>query len=282
CAAILNIEEDHLDYYRDIEQIVEAFGAFGSLLPEDGRLIVNADDAEAVRAGSASGAVVETCGVSEGADWGVRRVRLDGGCFAFEIWRDGEVVVQTRLGIAGRHNVMNAAAAAAVAWHCGVGPEVIGRGLADFGGVRRRLTLWGRVGGVTVVDDYAHHPTEIRATLEAARQRFEPRRVWVIFQPHQHSRTRFLLADFASSFELADVVVVPDIYFVRDSQQERARICAQDLVERLQAGGKDARYVADFGEIVDAVRAEACCGDLILTMGAGDIWKVASELVRRA
>jgi UDP-N-acetylmuramate--alanine ligase len=134
---------------------------------------------------------------------------------------------------------------------------------------------------VRVVDDYAHHPTEIRATLAAARERFAPRRLWCIFQPHQHSRTRFLLEDFASSFDLADHVVVPDIYFVRDTERDREAVSAADLVCRIRDRGGRAEYIADFDAIVETLARQVSAGDLVMTMGAGNIWKLADALVRR-
>src|SRR5262249_59359111 len=144
-----------------------------------------------------------------------------------------------------------------------------------------RLTDCGSVCGIDVYDDYGHHPTEIQVTLRAVREHHPGRRLWVIFQPHQHSRTRFLLNDFARSFGAADHLIVPDIYFVRDSAAERDAICSSDLVERVRANGGDSIYLPDFESIVSHVRSHARSGDLIITMGAGDIWKVADELVRR-
>jgi UDP-N-acetylmuramate--alanine ligase len=137
------------------------------------------------------------------------------------------------------------------------------------------------VGGVQVVDDYAHHPTEIRVTLDAARERFQPRRLWCIFQPHQHSRTRFLLEDFARSFAAADFVVVPDIYFVRDTQRDREAVSAADLVERIRQRGATALYIPDFLGILDHLEREVRPGDLVMTMGAGNIGKVAHDYLAR-
>jgi UDP-N-acetylmuramate--alanine ligase len=122
------------------------------------------------------------------------------------------------------------------------------------------------------VDDYGHHPTEIRATLKAIRERYQPRRLFCVFQPHQHSRTRFLLDDFATSFAEADETIVPDIYFVRDSEAERQRVSAADLVRRVSDNGQRARHLPDFGAIVEYLKQEARDGDLIVTMGAGNVW----------
>ena len=186
-----------------------------------------------------------------------------------------------RLGLPGRHNVCNALAVAASAHSCGVPWEAIRSGLSEFRGVHRRLELRGDVSGIRILDDYAHHPTEIRATLHAAQERYAPRRLWCVFQPHQHSRTRFLLADFARSFAEADEVVVPDIYFVRDTQRDRELVCAADLVAQIADNGGHARYLADFDAIVALLARDLRPGDVVLTMGAGNIWKVADELVQR-
>jgi len=278
-AVILNIEEDHLDYYSGLDQIVEAFADFADTCSPNGLVVAHGDDPTVRQALEGKSCTVETFGLGKNVVWQAVNVRDRQGYYAFDLLRHGGKVLSTQLGIPGRHNVLNASAAAAVAWQCGVGPEAIADGLSRFGGVSRRLSLRGQGRGIVVADDYAHHPTEIRATLEAARQAYRPARLWAIFQPHQHSRTRFLLEQFASSFSGADIVIVPDIYFVRDSEQERATICAADLVARLCRHGREARYCESFDAIVAFVKHESREGDLILTMGAGDIWKVADELV---
>ncbi|GMU80543.1 MAG: UDP-N-acetylmuramate--L-alanine ligase [Planctomycetota bacterium] len=280
-AAILNIEEDHLDYYKDIHEIVGAFSDFVRLAPADGLVVVNGEDAHCRKVAEASHAAVETFGLSEGVNWRATDLALQDGRYEFTVQRDGETIGTAALGLSGRHNVMNALAVIALASRCGVKWADIRKGLATFHGARRRLERRGDAGGVIVCDDYAHHPTEIRATLRAARERYEPRRLWCIFQPHQHSRTRFLLEDFARSFEHADRVVVPQIYFVRDSEREKDLVCSEDLVERIRAGGVEASYMPGFDVIVERIVNEAEDGDLVVTMGAGDIWKVADELVRR-
>jgi UDP-N-acetylmuramate--alanine ligase len=141
------------------------------------------------------------------------------------------------------------------------------------------MTHRGRYTGATVVDDYGHHPTEIRATLAALRQRFEPKRLVCVFQPHQHSRTRFLLEDFAASFAAADLTVVPDIYFVRDSESERHSVSSADLVERINRNGQRALHLPDFAQILEHLRRETRDGDLVVTMGAGNVWEIGRDLV---
>jgi len=152
--------------------------------------------------------------------------------------------------------------------------------LPGFTGIERRLMLKGRFGQITVLDDYAHHPTEIRASLAAIRQRYPSKQIWCIFQPHQYSRTRFLLDDFAESFKLADVTIVPEIYFVRDSESTRKEVNAQILVDRMQANGTQALFIKSFEAICDYLKNNVGPGELVVTMGAGDIWKVADEYLQ--
>jgi len=177
--------------------------------------------------------------------------------------------------------VANALAVAALARHAGLSDQQICTGLEGFTGVARRMTLKGRVNGIAILDDYAHHPTEIKTTLEAIRARYEPRKLWCVFQPHQHSRTRFLLQEFASSFGAADIILLPDIYFVRDSEALRREVNAAMLAERIVAEGGEARYLGDFDNIADQLCQDVQAEDVIVTMGAGDVWKLADELVYR-
>ena len=280
-AAILNIEEDHLDYYEDLAGICDAFGAFARGITDDGLLITNADNANcAALAGTLPGRVC-TFAVNADADWQPRHVRWEAGCARFEAMHAGTRLGTVELGLPGQHNLENALAVAALATECGVPWDSIATGLASFRGASRRLQLRGEKRGIQVVDDYAHHPTELRVTLDAARKYYQPRRLWCVFQPHQHSRTRFLLADFADSFAAADHVIVPDIYFVRDTERDRAAVNAADLVDEIKKRGGDATYVPDFSEIATRIAADARTGDLVITMGAGPIWRVADELLRR-
>ncbi len=281
CGAILNVEEDHLDYYKNISAIEEAFGDFAARVPDSGLLVVNGRDERCVRVAEQATARVETFGDSPDCTWQYSDLYATNGHYSFNMWREGQKLGRATLGPAGLHNVWNALAACAVAAHCGVEWDDIRAGLAEFCGVGRRMTLRGEVGGLQVVDDYGHHPTEIRVTLDAIRERYRPRRLWCVFQPHQYSRTRRMLSDFAGSFELADRVVVPDIYFVRDTENDRQSVCANDLVERICDQGGDAVYISGFDEIASFVASEASAGDVVVTMGAGDIGKLADVLLER-
>jgi UDP-N-acetylmuramate--alanine ligase len=280
-AAILNIEEDHLDCYKDLDAIRAAFAAFAGGVAADGLVVLNGEDERCQAIAGGIAAEVQTFGSAEGRTWRATGITLADGYYSFNVEHAGTTLGRVRPLLAGRHNVDNALAVIALAHHCGVAWADLQAGLCEFNGAHRRLELRGAAAGRQVLDDYAHHPTEIRATLRAARERFNPRRLWCVFQPHQHSRTRFLLADFAGSFAHADRVVVPDIYFVRDSQRERELVCAEDLVKEIRLRGGNATYAGDFGSIVELLACETEPGDVILTMGAGNIWKVADELVQR-
>jgi UDP-N-acetylmuramate--alanine ligase len=281
-AALLNIEEDHLDCYPNLAAIVESFAAFCSLVPADGLIVANGEDRSVAAATSSVQAGVERFGFDSEADWWADKIAVERGRFSFDLYYRQSLLARVNLRLAGRHHVANALAASALAWHSGVSPEALADALGTFEGTHRRMTVHGEFNGVTVVDDYAHHPTAVQVTLKAIRQAFEPRRLWVVFQPHQHSRTRMLLNDFARSFGQADTVIVPDIYFVRDSELERSLIGSRDLVERIRANGGEAVYVPELTAAAEYVRQAACPGDVVVTMGAGDVWKVADELVQRS
>jgi UDP-N-acetylmuramate--alanine ligase len=211
-------------------------------------------------------------------EWATRIVGIADGCYHGEVMWQGQVVGELQLSVAGRHNLINATLATAACAACGLAPGDAIAALNRFTGVDRRMSLVGRHNGATIVDDYGHHPTEIRATLKALRERFAPRRLFCVFQPHQHSRTRFLLDEFAGSFELADETIVPEIYSVRDSEAERQRISSADLVDRLKSRGRTARHLSEFSRIVDYLDKAAGPGDLIVTMGAGNVWEIGRQL----
>jgi len=201
------------------------------------------------------------------------------GCPTGAVCRDGKPVATLKLSVSGEHNLSNATMAVAACAACGVDPAKAAEAVGRFTGVDRRMTVMGHFKGATVVDDYGHHPTEIRATLAALRERYEPKRLVCVFQPHQHSRTRFLLDDFASSFAAADETIVPDIYFVRDSETERTLVSSADLVEKINKNGHSALHLPEFAQILEHLRDNAGEGDLVVTMGAGNVWEIGRDLV---
>jgi UDP-N-acetylmuramate--alanine ligase len=277
-ACILNIEQDHLDYYRDEEEIVEAFADFALGTKPDGVIIANGQDANVAKIIADARfelPACETFGLDENCNFYARNITVKDGFPAFEVCRDGRFLGTARISVPGRHNVMNALAVVAMASHVGLEPQKALQLLPDFTGMDRRLMLKGQFGQITVLDDYAHHPTEIRASLAAIRQRYQPKRIWCVFQPHQYSRTRFLLDDFAESFKLADITIVPEIYFVRDSESAKREINAQILVEKMRSCGSQALFIESFEAICDYLKSNVNSGELVVTMGAGDIWKVA-------
>ncbi len=280
-AAILNIEADHLDCYSGIDQIVEAFGNFAGLLPSDGMIVVPHGDPLSAAAVNATGARVETFGFAQGATWRATNYIVDRGRYTFDVLFEDTPLLRTSLSIAGRHNVTNALAAAAFAWNAGVTRDQIADGLASFQGVQRRMSLRGSARGITVVDDYAHHPTEVRVTLQALRDRYAPRRLWVVFQPHQHSRTRIFMDDFARSFTDADEVIIPQIYRSRDNDSDVDEDRAAMLANRIEQNSRKVRYIPGLDTIASVIESEAADGDLVITMGAGDVWRLADDVVER-
>jgi len=277
-ALITNVEPDHLDYYKDIDEIVGSFRDFAGRVPEDGIIIANGKDRHVMQALSGLSTPVELAAVGQEFIWSTRVLGIDNGCYRGEVSYRSRPVGTLHLAIAGEHNLMNATMAAAACSACGIDAGEAIETLCRFAGVDRRMTVMGRYHGATVVDDYGHHPTEIRTTLKALRERFDPVRLICVFQPHQHSRTRSLLEDFAASFVLADETIVPDIYFVRDSEAERQRVTSADLVDRVKANGQKAVHLASFAQIVEYLKTNAREDDLIVTMGAGNIWEIGRDL----
>lgn len=280
-ATILNIEEDHLDCYRDIGSITESFRAYASRIEEEGTLVVNGEDRNVAEALSDIDKRIETFGMTDECFWRGVILNPDRGHVNMEIIRDNEAFGSLRVPLPGLHNAYNTLAAIALLSNVGLESDAIIRHIEKFEGTRRRIELKGEVNGLMVVDDYAHHPTEIQASLRAIANCHKPKRIICVFQPHQHSRTRFLLKDFAQSFALADEVILPDIYFVRDSQYEKDYISSKDLVAQIRLRGGIAIYLKTFDTIVEYIKGIAEPRDLVVTMGAGDIWKVANDIIER-
>jgi UDP-N-acetylmuramate--alanine ligase len=281
-ACVLNIEQDHLDYYKDEDDIINAFVDFAGRLKPGGALIANGEDENVSSMLSTLPQDIRcwTFGLTRYCQYQGRNLALEDGCYAFDVYFHDMFLGRVRISLPGIHNVYNAFAVIACAMQAGIKYKKILEILPEFKGIDRRLMLKAEVNEITVLDDYAHHPTEIRASLAAIRERYSPKRLWCVFQPHQYSRTRFLLDDFAESFNLADVTIVPEIYFVRDSELAKKQVNAQKLVDRICAAGSEARFIDGFAEICEYLKQNVGSGDLVVTMGAGDIWKVADEFIQ--
>ena len=279
-AVILNIEEDHLDCYRNIGEIQGSFHHFATLVPPGGLIISDGQDRNCQIALAAIDTPIEWVGTEGGFDWTIKETGLADGCPTADIFYNNRRAARLRLSIPGQHNLLNATMALAACRAAGLELQSAADAIGTFTGVDRRATRVGQTpAGATVVDDYGHHPTEVRATLAALRERYQPERLICVFQPHQHSRTRHLLQDFAESFTAADLTVLPDIYFVRDSEAERALVSSEQLVKAICARGEAAMHMPLFEGIVAYLKAESRPGDLIVTMGAGNVWEIGRQLV---
>ncbi len=274
-AVVNNVDADHLDYYRDIEEIIESFARFVATVPEDGLIVVSADDEKALRAVREARSRVVTFGQRADADWTARDVRVIDGRWEFEAQEHGARFARMSLRVPGRHNIANALATCAVAHQAGVAPEAIAEALAGFGGAARRIERLAEAGGVVVIDDYAHHPTEIRAVLRTLREMFPGRALWAVFQPHQASRTKALLGDFAEALTLADRVFLPDIYAARDREEDLRAVSSADLAAHVEAQGGKAEHVGPLLRVAPTILEKLKPGTVVVTMGAGDVWRAA-------
>jgi UDP-N-acetylmuramate--alanine ligase len=278
-AVVTNIDREHLDHYPNLEAIEAAFIEFVNRVPFYGACIVCLDDPNVQAILPAIKRRTITYGTTAQAD--MEAIDISCGYFAndFNLRYRGADLGQFHLRVPGRHNVLNAMAAAAVAMELEVKPGAIREALAAFSGVDRRFQVRGKERGITVVDDYGHHPTEIRATLDAARQ-CGFRRVHVLFQPHRYSRTFHLMDEFARSFHQADTLFVTDIYAASESPIEG--VTAEALVERIrQFGHRAAEYVGTIDQGADELFAVAADGDMVLTLGAGNVWQAGEKLLAR-
>jgi len=282
-AVVTNLDADHLDYYRDMEEIRESFRDFARLLPSRGLLVVHEDHAAVFRDDPLLRARLVTYGPSAAADWRASDAWWDARdqVFRWRLSHDGHTVGLLALPLAGLHNVLNATGAAAALFAAGLGLEEIAAGFAAFGGVGRRMERVADRGGVLILDDYGHHPTEIAAVLRAVRTRWDGRRLVVVFQPHQASRTRALLEEFGTALAAADEVWMPPIFAARDTEEDRRRVSSDDLAARiLRAGGKATTF-PDLAAIVEHAARSVRPGDVVVTMGAGDVDAVARGLADR-
>lgn len=282
---ILNIEEDHLDFFKDLADIRNSFHKFAQLLPRDGYLIINSEieNLEELTK-DLTCPVITYCGCGEYTKTGnvsgqyyPKDITFNAlGCASFTACCEGKPDRAITLQVPGIHNVGNALAALALADILQIEDDTITTALNAFGGTDRRFQYKGTVGGVTVIDDYAHHPTEIKATLTAA-QATAHKTLWCVFQPHTYTRTKAFMDDFAMALSLADRVVLADIYAARET--DTLGISSQTLQAKLQALGKDCSYFPTFDEIENFLLENCTKDDMLITMGAGDVYKIGESLL---
>ncbi|MCX7711979.1 MAG: UDP-N-acetylmuramate--L-alanine ligase [Clostridia bacterium] len=279
-AVILNIEADHLDYYRDLDHIKEAFYKFISLVPENGYVVGCADDANTMELLEKAHCHRITYGVhNENAMWAAKDITFDPlGCASFKVYSKGQFFTDIKLNVPGIHNVSNALAAIASCSTLGCDAKSVQQGLEKFFGTHRRFELKGIEDGIKVVDDYAHHPSEVKATLQAAKNTHH-NKLWCVFQPHTYTRTKCLMDEFSVSFSGADEVIVSDIYAAREP--DTGEVHSSMLAERIASTGEKAIYIKGFEAITDYLLEHVQPEDLVLTMGAGDIYKVGEMLLER-
>lgn len=276
---ILNVEADHLDFFKDIDDIRHSFKLFAEKLPEDGLLVINKDIKHSEYFTQALKCRVVTFGHEKDADYTANFISYDKFAHpSYTLFYKGEELAQVELGVTGEHNIYNSLAAVAVARSLDIPMEVILRGLKRFTGTDRRFQKKGSVNGFTIIDDYAHHPQEIAATIEAAKK-YPHRKLWIVFQPHTYSRTAALLDDFAGALSQADEIVLADIYAARE--KNTIGISSDDLRKHMLEQNTNVYYIPRFEDIEDFLLQHVEEGDVLITMGAGDIYKVGDDLLKQ-
>lgn len=276
CSVVLNIEEDHLDYFRDIEHIKSAFGKFLDKLPANGYAIVNADDANCMEVAKNAKANLITFGTKNNANFKAKNIELRDGKSYFDLYKDNSYITKIELSIPGIHNVYNALACLAVCSIYNLSIDNVADALFKFTGVKRRFEFKGEFNNILVYDDYAHHPSEIKATLASAKTK-NPKKLWCVFQPHTYSRTKALLNDFSNAFFDADEVIITDIYAARE--KDTGEISSKDLVNKIKNTSNNATYISNFDDISKYLHEHAKPGDIIFTVGAGNIFEVGERLL---
>jgi UDP-N-acetylmuramate--alanine ligase len=274
-AVVTNVDNDHLDYHKSMDNLRQAFVDHLHRLPFYGAAVLCGDDPALRSLFPRIGRPVLSYGISPSNDWTARGARLSRDGSRFDACLNGKRLARVSLRVAGRHNVLNALAALAAGHFLGFEPDRLAEGLSRFAGVSRRLDRLGAAAGVEFIDDYGHHPTEIAATLAAVAGLWKARRVVVVFQPHRYSRTKLLAREFGPAFRKADCVLVTDIYGA--GEKPLPGVTSRLILDSLRRGGVTCAPFEGAAQAVRQLRA----GDLVLTLGAGDVWKIGADLLRR-
>ena len=279
-AVISNIDEDHLDYFRDLDHILDTFIGYAKNLTKDNTLVLNIDDANCMKLIPHTLAKVITFGVIGNADYKAENIYFSQDGFStYNLVINGNEMWPIKLKVTGMHNIYNSLAAIVAAHNHGVSMELITKFIAAYAGVHRRLELKGYVEGIKIIDDYAHHPTEIQVTLKALRDSNKGK-IYCIFQPHTFTRTKLLLDRFASSFNFADTVIIADIYAAREA--DNGEIHSRDLVNAIKVKGSNAIYLPSFKEIEEYLLNVATPNDVIVTMGAGNVYLIGESIIENS
>lgn len=277
-AIVLNIDDDHLDYFKNIENISKSFQKYVGLLPEDGFLVINNDDTRCHEIRNYTKAKVITIGSTEDADWTYKNLTFDQNGFpSYEVWKNNELKGNIKLVVTGKHNVLNSLCCVALCNAYGIDVETVNKALGKFSGASRRLEYKGEFNGASVFDDYGHHPTEINATVEGIKNK-EFNESWVIFEPHTYSRLAEHLKEFAKSLVEFDHIIIIDIYAAREVNT--FNIHEEDLISEINKLGKEAVHISDYNEIFDYLNKNVNKGDIILTLGAGNVTKIGELLTK--
>lgn len=275
---ILNIDEDHLDYFNDLDHIISAFVKFAKLLPDDGILIINNDDYNAKKIISHVNCEVITFGINTNSTFQAKNITFDNnGHTKFDVYYNNKLYNSFTLKFPGHHNIYNALASIAATYSIEIPKKIIVESIKSYNGTKRRFDILGKFNDAIIIDDYAHHPTEIKATLAAAKK-IPCNKITCIFQPHTYSRTNDLMVQFSTAFKEADSIIITDIYAARE--KNTFNIHATDLVNAISKESDNVKYIKDFDSIIEFIKMTAQPDDIILTLGAGTIREVGEKIVK--
>lgn len=277
-ALITNIEEDHLDFFSGIDEIIESFRAFAYLTKDIGYVVAMGGDKNIQKALSGANDLnIVTYGMENKFDYYPENIVYHAGFPNFDVMKNGQKICSLKMNVPGEHNILNSLATVAVCDISGVDAETAAKGIETFKGTHRRFEKKGFLNGAVVIDDYAHHPTEIKATLLAA-QKFPHNKIWCVFQPHTYSRTRTLWNEFIEAFDNTDELILTHIYAAREKSD--GVTTSENLAEDIKKRGVNARYIDEFTDIADFLKENAQEGDIVFTMGAGDVVNINDLIIK--
>lgn len=274
---ILNIDNDHLDYYKDLDHIKSAFTQYVELLPDDGILVYNYDDENCHHLSSHTKAKCISYGIkNSNANFVAKNINFDdNGYPSFDVYHNNSFYKTMKLSVPGMHNVLNSLACIALCDEFGIDKNDIKNALKKYKGAERRFELIGKINGAKIYDDYGHHPTEIQAVYEAMKKK-QYNHSWIVFQPHTYSRTKLLLDDFANVLMNFDNIIVTDIYAARE--KDNHAVSSKDIVDKIDSLGRKAYYIQDFDDIAEFLKRNVREDDIVITQGAGTVTKIAHKL----